>query len=191
LECSGYEAKRKISIKGSNKPKYGSAEQENIDIRNAPCEQQRHVVPYSNVAIRPDGLPLFGLPNNPTLSQRPHTRARDILAYHQYIFRTLPLLFPSHHTGFWGDFLCQEGWDTEYIYDAIMAIGGIHRASVMLSQQTETERSRGVDTKVISFQAYARSLQEISENEEEIRSSISFIGVLVLFAYFQVRAQVK
>lgn len=186
MECSGYEAKRKISIKQPNKSKYGPVEPERTGIPNDTCEEQCHIAPYSNVAIRPDGLPLFGLPNNPTLSQRPHTRARDILAYHQYIFRTVPLLFPSHHSRFWGDFLCQKGWDTEYIYDAIMAIGGIHRASVMLSQRAEHERNRGVDTKVISFQAYARSLQEISEKEEETKTTISFIGVLVIFAYFQV-----
>lgn len=186
LECSGYEAKRKINVKGSRKPKNGG-ENGSVNISNDTLEQQCRVVPYSNVAFRPDGLPLCGLPNNPTMSQRPHTRARDVLSYHQYIFRTSTLIFPSCHMGFWKDYLCQECWETEYIYDAIMAIGGIHRASVMLSQQIDPDKGRGSDTKLISFQAYARSLQGISELGEEIMSTFHFIGVLVLFAYFQVR----
>ncbi|GMG47848.1 unnamed protein product [Aspergillus oryzae var. brunneus] len=102
--------------------------------------------------VRLDGLPLIALPNNPTSLQLPHARARDILAFHQFLFRTMPILFPPASLSFWRDYVCQEAWGIEYVFDAVVALGCMHRATLLLSQQTESDRDHGFDTKVIAVQ---------------------------------------
>lgn len=136
--------------------------------------------------FRADGLPLVALPSNPTPRQRPHARARDVLSYHQYLFRTLPLLFPAEHLSFWRDRLCEEAWETEYIFLTISALGGIHRAMLMMSTPSQNDMDRGLDTKIIAVQTYTEVIEQISEREAE-NSLDLFVGTLVLLAYFEVR----
>ncbi|KAL3467061.1 hypothetical protein BJX64DRAFT_283789 [Aspergillus heterothallicus] len=204
LECAGYEQKRRVEIpkrkRGSRHPAITAT---HGMTQNAHCVADAVASPPLQVrgdssgpsslgvaltpspVFRSDGLPLIGLPNNPTLTQRPHARARDILAYHQYLFRTLGVLFKSEHLHFWRDSLSEEAWASEYVYDAIISLGGIHRAVVMLSQSDELDRTRGVDTKVIAVQAYTSALQGLSEHLGEGEDMDITIGVLVLFAYFE------
>ena len=55
-------------------------------------------VPYTKLPT--ESLRLIALLTNPRSGQRPHDRARGILAYHQFLFRTLHLLFPADHVVF-------------------------------------------------------------------------------------------
>ncbi|KAJ5601776.1 hypothetical protein N7510_011310 [Penicillium lagena] len=133
-----------------------------------------------------DGLPLIGIPNNPTSLQRPHTRARDVLGYHQFLFRTIPTIFPAKTLSYWKDYICQEAWEVEYIYDALVALGSMHRATLLLSQKTENDRHRGLDTKVIAIRAYANALQGVSDNLASNQIPMALLlGVLILFAYVE------
>ncbi|KAL3490558.1 hypothetical protein BJX62DRAFT_238015 [Aspergillus germanicus] len=186
LECAGYEQKRHVEIPRRKRSEH-STSTEIIPAHYGPDDPSSSLglssVPAP--AFRPDGLPLIGLPNNPTLSQRPHARARDILGYHQYLFRTLDVLFKNEHLSFWRDRLCEEAWQSELVYDAIVSLGGIHRAVLMLSQPDEVDRTRGVDTKVLAVQTYARALQGLSEYLRKSDSVVISMGALVLFAYFE------
>lgn len=184
LECAGYEERRRLDTdklrRTSSKRQHqvsGAVEhQQRLDHRSGVN------IPYLLVQHREDGLPLIGLPNNPTSSQRPHTRGRDILAYHQFLFRTLAILFPSQHMAFWRDYICQQYWEYEYVYDAITALGSMHRAVLMLSQSGQNDQDRGFDTKVIACQAYA-TLQEMATAK---KNTMCFVAVAVFCAYFEV-----
>lgn len=133
-------------------------------------------------------LPLVALPNNPAPSQRPHARARDILAYHQFLFRTMSTLFPPESLPFWRDYVCQEAWEVEYVYDAVIALGCMHRATLQLSQQDQNDRDRGFDAKVIALQMYSNALKGVSENVATTQISMPLLlSVLILFAYVEVR----
>lgn len=137
--------------------------------------------------VRRGSLPLIALPNNPMPSQLPHTRARDILAFHQFLFRTLPILFPPESLFFWRDYVCQEAWEVEYVFEAIVALGCMHRATLLLSQKDEGDRDRGFDTKVIALQMYSNALKGVSDNLAGRHISMSLLlGVLILFAYVEV-----
>jgi hypothetical protein len=126
---------------------------------------------------------------NPRQDQRPHARARDLLAWHQFLFRTLPLLFPDEHIRFWRDRLCGEAWETEYLFLTIAALGGLHRAVLMMSTSSQNDIDRGLDTKVIAVQTYTEALHMISEDLQGVQSPMDvFVGALVLLAYFEVRA---
>lgn len=186
LECAGYEERRRLDTEKLTRL---SSKRQQHQVPG-PVEHQQRLDRATGVRIpdlimqqREDGLPLIGLPVNPTSSQRPHIRARDILAYHQFLFRTLPILFPSQHMPFWRDYICQQYWDNEYVYDAITALGSMHRAVLMLSQRRENDQNRGLDTKVIACQAYTRALQEMANVE---KNTLSFAAVAVLCAYFEV-----
>ncbi|KAL2815311.1 hypothetical protein BJX63DRAFT_430829 [Aspergillus granulosus] len=196
LECAGYEQKRQVEIprrKRGRRP-IGSATPDTGGTRDAAAVTPPHrgdepssssLTLSPTPTFRPDGLPLIGLPNNPTPAQRPHARARDILAYHQYLFRTLRVIFKSEHLHFWRDRLCEEAWHNELIYNAIIALGAIHRAVLMLSQRDEVDRTKGVDTKVIALQTYTSALPGLSEQLGKGESMVLSVGVLVVFAYFE------
>jgi len=119
--------------------------------------------------------------------QRPHNRARDILAYHQFLFRTLPLLFRPDELHFWRDRICQEAWETEFLYDTIMAIGGAHRAILLMSSPNDIDQEGGIDNKVTAVQAYTKALQGLSAHLEENGGSPElFVGALLLLTWFEV-----
>jgi hypothetical protein len=99
----------------------------------------------------------------------------------------LDVLFKNEHLNFWRDKLCEEAWQSEFVYDAIVSLGGIHRAVLMFSQLDEVDRARGVDTKVLAVQTYTRALQGLSEYLRKSDSVVISVGALVLFAYFEVR----
>lgn len=139
--------------------------------------------------FREDGLPLVALPVNPHEDYRPHNGARPVLAYHQYLFRTLPLLFPRDHEHFWGDRLCDAAWEVEYVFDTITALGSMHRAALLLSTPREIDRHRGLDTQVMATQAYVKVLQRLAASLEEAEKSPDIlVAVLILLTYFEVGA---
>lgn len=170
-----------------------------IDVRHrqrgespqTPSDSVAPAVVRSGVLLAPhfecEGRPLVALPNNPTPAQRPHARARDVLAYHQYLFRTVHVLFPACYLHFWRDTLCQEAWESEYIYDTITALGSLHRASLLLAGSEENAKTRGADTKVTALQTYTMAIQGLSRQlKSEPPSSDLVIAVLLLLAYFEV-----
>jgi hypothetical protein len=131
--------------------------------------------------------PLFAYPGNPDASQRPHQRAREILGHQQYSSRTAQLLFRDSHLYFWRDYLLNLAWDTEYVFDAVIALGIMHRAVIMLSDPSD--KWRGLDNKVVAFQIYAGVLKNVSEKcgEAPGRQSETLVAVLLLLTYFEVR----
>ncbi|KAM0258782.1 hypothetical protein ACHAQJ_003624 [Trichoderma viride] len=136
--------------------------------------------------FRHDGLPLVGLPSNPRIYQRPCAASREVLAYHQFFFRTLPMLFPADHLPFWRERLCEEAWCIEYAQRGILALGCMHRAALMISMLGENDQNRGLDTKVIAVQAYTQALQELSGRLDEAEKSLDVLSaVLVLMTYFE------
>ncbi|KAJ9601879.1 hypothetical protein H2200_013628 [Cladophialophora chaetospira] len=195
VECAGYEQRRQIEPQPSRTDNAStsatprSAAVPGVSASASPNYTIRHANSFATVypKFRTDGLPLIALPTNPRSDQRPHARARDILAYQQYLFRTLPLLFPAEHLHFWRDRLCEEAWDIEYIFLTIAALGGVHRAVLMMSTPSKHDTSRGLDTKVIAVQTYTEALQRISELSLKTDDSLDvFVAALVLLAYFEV-----
>lgn len=67
------------------------------------------------------------------------------------------------------------------------SLGSMHRAVLMMSMPGESDRDRGLDTKVIAIQAYTFALQELSRYLEEAKKTQDvFIATLILMAYFEV-----
>lgn len=97
------------------------------------------------------------------------------------------MLFPADRLPFWRDRLCEEALIIEYAQRGILALGCMHRASLMIAMLGENDQNRGLDTKVIAVQAYTKALQELSGCLDEAEKSLDVLtAVLVLMAYFEV-----
>lgn len=183
VECAGYAEKRRLKIRYSGQSSTTTAE---IQDGSASSQATSPVHQYVQLSAREDRLPLVASPVNPNPFQRPHSRARDMLGYQQYLYRTLPIIFPSKSFHFWKDFLCEAAWETEWVFDAIVALGSMHRATLLLSQQGPSDRDRGLDTKIVAIQTYIRALEGVSGDLTRTQHpSPLAVGVLVLMAYIE------
>ncbi|KAH8669145.1 hypothetical protein BX600DRAFT_267535 [Xylariales sp. PMI_506] len=201
ITCAGYEQVRRVQVRRSRH--HHSASQSHL------VDPQHRVLPMAPTSTshkaladswetqkawvelpvhnsRPDGLPLVALPTNPREQCRPHDAARPILAYHQYLFRTVSLLFPEAHLYFWRDRLSEAAWELEYVFEAIIALGTVHRAVLLLSTPRDIDKHRGIDTQVIAAQAYVKAIQSLSASFQDAERSLDTLAaVLVLLAYFE------
>ncbi|KAH8806138.1 hypothetical protein F5884DRAFT_737842 [Xylogone sp. PMI_703] len=182
--CAGYQEKRNVRVR-QPKQRPATSSSPTTD-SSATLKAHGLGVSYSNPSPRGASLPLMAFPSNPRPAQRPHARARNILFFHQFLFRTLPILFPVEHLYFWRESICEEAWETEYVYDCVMALGGIHRACLLMSMLSENDRVRGLDTKVIALQAYTAALQGLSQQLQVAEKSLHIlVGSLLLLAHFE------
>lgn len=175
--CDGYDSQRHVESRTQ------SLADDSVLAKPASSPSKYH---SAFIKYRADGLPLVGWPDNPAYSERPpHQRARDVLAHQQYTFRTAPLLFKEEHLYFWKDLILQTAWYYEYVYDIVLALGTVHRASLLLSQPYE--RWKGLDTKVIALQMYGDALQQLSAEFRNGKRCMDIqVGVLLLLVYFEV-----
>lgn len=185
VECAGYAEKRRVVTRHSKHSSGTGTVMSIVALSSTEPEPQGNKPSHPQLCT--DELPLIGFPN-PNSLQRPHARARDVLAYHQFFFRTMANIFPPESLSFWRDYVCQEAWEVEYVFDAIVALGSMHRATLLSSQQSENDRHQGLDTKVTAIRAYANALQGVSDNLASNQISMALLlGVLILFAYVEVK----
>src|ERR1700712_5044616 len=175
ITCNGYQSPRKLA--SPRPPK----DHHNVN------ETERHSLPFPTIAIQEVEAPLFAYPSNPEALQRPHQRALEILGHQQYSSRTVKLLFRDDHLHFWRDRVSRAAWDTEYVFDAVIALGIMHRAVLMLSDPSN--KWMGLDNKVVAFQIYATALRKLSEECGKTSGlpSEMLIAALLLLTYFEVR----
>ncbi|KAJ5611036.1 hypothetical protein N7510_007755 [Penicillium lagena] len=190
IECAGYQQKRDVNPRGLHRAKEDTSSLgPNLSAASLSATGTLLVgqpVPQPHV----DGVSLVGLPSNPRPGQRPGPGARHVLGYHQFIFRTLPLLFPPEDLPFWRDELCQEAWGSDYIYLTLIALGALHRAALMMSISEDIYRKSGLDTKITAIQVYTQALQELSNQLDEAKKTPRLlIGVLCLMAYIEASSQ--
>lgn len=73
------------------------------------------------------------------------------------------------------------------MFDAIVALGSIHRAALLLSGKGSSDRDRGFDTKIVAIQTYIRALEGVSRDiSENSRATPLAVGVLILMGYIEV-----
>jgi hypothetical protein len=175
ISCDGYPSPRVLIPPGRYKNSVDTIEDEPPSFSFPTVEEEK---------FEP---PLFACPSNPEPCQRPHQRAREILGHQQYSSRTAKLLFRDNHLHFWRDHLLTLAWDIEYVFDAIIALGIMHRAVIMLSDPSD--KWRGLDNKVVAFQIYANALKKLAEISRGavVPPAETLIAVLLLLAYFEVR----
>lgn len=122
-----------------------------------------------------------------SIAQPLHRRALDALGYQQYTTETVKLLFHPDHQDFWNGTVLTIAWGTEYVFDAVVTLGAIHRALLFLSR--EKTRQLGAQMQIMAFEAYGvalAQLQKICEEDLVCVARSLRIGVLMLLTYFEV-----
>ncbi|KAJ5088911.1 hypothetical protein N7456_012527 [Penicillium angulare] len=189
VECAGYAEKRRLKVRcpGQTATTTENGDRGGEARQGAPCQLPPQCVPPQTFD---EGLHLVTCQINPNQSQRPHSRARDLLGYQQYLSRTLSILFSPKALHFWRDFLCQAALEAEWAFDTIVALGSVHRASLLLSQKVINYREHGLDIKIAAIQTYIRALEGLSMELCDAQSPTPLVvGILVLMAYIEVRFQ--
>jgi hypothetical protein len=188
IHCAGYQQKQYVEAR---RPRIltspTTAEQPLPDNSAPPTEPVCTFLAPASERPLENGFPLGWLPNYPRPDQRPGQGARHVLGYHQFLSRTLPLLFPREHMYFWRDLLCEEAWGIEYLHLTMTSLGNLHRAVLMLSAKEEITQTSGLDIKIHAVQAYTQALQELSNQIDEAKKTPGIlVAVFCLMAYFEV-----
>lgn len=188
IYCAGYEMKQYVEARRPRKVTSPATAEQPLSDSSAPPTESVHtfLAPASERPLE-NGFPPSWLPNHPRPDQRPGQGARHVLGYHQFLSRTLPLLFPREHMYFWRDFLCEEAWGIEYLHLTMTSLGNLHRAVLMLSAKEEITQTSGLDIKIHAVQAYTQALQELSNQIDEAKKTPGIlVAVFCLMAYFEV-----
>lgn len=200
IDCAGYQQKRRVQLQRSRGAQLDASSLQTLmgTISSSPhstCSSHVAGAPTAVASVadsklsRPHGndIPLVALPNNPRPGHRPGREARCVLGYHQFLFRTLPVLFPLEDLCFWRDELCEEAWGCEYMFLTLTALGSMHRAVLMMSMPEEIDQKGGTDLRVTTIQVYTQALQELSIQLNEAKKTPRLlVAVLCLMAYFEV-----
>jgi hypothetical protein len=70
---------------------------------------------------------------NSELSWRPaNWRQEELPLYHHFVTTTVVRLFRTDHISFWRDQVAQMSCSFDFVYEALLAVGAIHRAASRL-----------------------------------------------------------
>lgn len=111
------------------------------------------------------------------LSWRHHSwRQEQLPLFHHFITTTAVRLFRVDHVTFWRDQVAQMSYGVDIVYEALLAIGAVHRSSLIAYQKGNYPEA--VRFKVLGFDAYGRALEMLPGllvNEESIRTILLFL----------------
>ena len=167
--CEGYPQKKSLSI---------------VNVAT-PAPSLSHDAAFSSDR-RDVQSPRNSISANPSLFPPSTSRVDQLSAYHQYITCTVTQLFRKDQLSFWRDEVARMAWTVDVVYEAIQALGAMHRAHLIPSfgnMQDDMQRS-----KVFALRAYdaavrslVMQLKEGSQGQHKI-----LMVVLVLLNIFEV-----
>jgi hypothetical protein len=95
-------------------------------------------------------------------------------------------LFRNDHISFWRDQLAQMSFGLDFVYEALLALGAVHRASLLACQDRNSPEAARF--KVIGLQAYGNTLRLLSKQlGQKSKAELSaLLAVLMILTYFEV-----
>lgn len=114
-------------------------------------------------------------------------RQEQLPIYHHFVTTTVQRLFRDDHVSFWRDQVAQMSYGVDFVHEALLAVGAVHRASLLgCSEESAREAAR---IKVLGLHCYGKTLRMLpkhlgKDTPEEI---FAVLVVLMLLAYFEVR----
>jgi Fungal Zn(2)-Cys(6) binuclear cluster domain/Fungal specific transcription factor domain len=124
------------------------------------------------------------------LSWRPTSwRQEQLPLYHHFVTTTVVRFFRIDHVTFWRDEVAQMSVGFDLVYEALLAVGALHRASLLNCQNKdgpEAARSR-----VLGLHAYGNALRMLPNhlNQTALRESVAVQAVLILLTFCEVRSK--
>jgi hypothetical protein len=113
-------------------------------------------------------------------------RQERLPLYHHFVTTSVLRLFRHDHVNFWRDEVAQMSYGVDIVYEALLAIGAVHRASLLACQYENFEEASRV--KVLGFQAYGNALRLLPHYLAQSGPSdiMAVLIVLMLLTYFEV-----
>ncbi|KAL7948169.1 hypothetical protein V8C42DRAFT_343128 [Trichoderma barbatum] len=177
--CDGYQKKRiKPSLNSAiQTPPQTETETENtslfsIELTSSSSPESTRYLPSPRLSL------------SAPVSSFPSTRHRSELAfYHHFITNTAPRLFDLDYIPFWRDHVGSMAWENDLVFEAILALGGIHQAS-LLSASGLTADSM-MQSKVCGLKSYGETLRLMASytNKGGSTDTQPAIVAVVMLAY--------
>ncbi|TVY14816.1 Transcriptional regulatory protein moc3 [Lachnellula arida] len=112
-------------------------------------------------------------------------RQEQLPLYHHFVTTTVVRLFRSDHVNFWRDQVAQMSFGLDVVYEALLAIGAMHRSSLLSCLNENAPEATKL--KVLGLRAYGETLRLLpSHLGQNTTTEISAVlVVLMLLAYFE------
>lgn len=136
-----------------------SASVSELELNEAPSQE----IPWRHVNWRQEQLPL----------------------YHHFVTTTVLRIFRNDHVAFWRDEVAQMSYGKDIVYEALLALGAIHRSSLLSCQYGNSDEA--ARSKLLALRAYGNTLRMLrSDLVQHISEAFSVLIVLILLTYFEV-----
>ncbi|KAH8657198.1 hypothetical protein BGZ60DRAFT_142089 [Tricladium varicosporioides] len=112
-------------------------------------------------------------------------RQEQLPFYHHFVTTTAPRLFRDDHITFWRDQVAQISYGVDLVYEALLAIGAVHRAALISCQHGNEQQA--AKFKIIGLRAYGNTIKLLPShlNQDTIPEILATLVVLMLLAYFE------
>ncbi|TVY81661.1 Transcriptional regulatory protein moc3 [Lachnellula suecica] len=122
----------------------------------------------------------------PELSYRhSNWRQEQLPLYHHFVTTTVVRLFRVDHVSFWRDQVAQMSYGLDFVYEALLAIGAIHRSSLLACQKDNLQEAARF--KVLGLRAYSNTIRLLPDHltRNTVAEKSAVLVVLMLLTYFE------
>ena len=158
--CEGYSAPRRVN---SRSPTASSS------TRSPNRTPPRDETPFSGLSWR-------------------HTswRQEQLPLYHHFVTTTSLRFFRADHITFWRDQVAQLSVGFDLVYEALLAVGALHRASLLNCQNKDGQEA--ARSRVLGLHAYGNALRMLPTHlsQNAIKETIAVQAVLILLTFCEV-----
>lgn len=107
--------------------------------------------------------------------------------YHHFVTTTVVRFFRTDHLSFWRDQVAQLSCGFDLVYEALLAVGALHRALLLNCQDRDGQEA--ARSRVLGLHAYGNALRLLPSHltQTAIRESIAVQAVLILLTFCEVR----
>lgn len=113
-------------------------------------------------------------------------RQEQLPLYHHFVTITAFRLFRNDHVQFWRDQVAQMSYGVDIVYEALLAIGAMHRASLLTCQKESAQEAARF--RVLALRTYGNVIRLLPKHlvQETVAEVNAVLVVLMLLAYFEV-----
>jgi len=117
-------------------------------------------------------------------------RQEQLPLYHHFVTTTVVRLFRKDHISFWRDQVAQMSYGLDIVYEALLAIGAMHRSSLLTGQHESFQEA--TKFRVLGLRAYGNTLRLLPSHlrQHAVADILAALIVLMLLTYFEVRSWV-
>jgi hypothetical protein len=114
-------------------------------------------------------------------------RQEQLPLYHHFVTTTVVRLFRQDHISFWRDQVAQMSYGLDIVYEALLAIGAMHRSSLLMCQHESFQEA--TKFRVLGLRAYGNALRLLPSHltQHTVADILAALIVLMLLTYFEVQ----